>query len=289
MSEDYYSLLGVFPEATEADIRSAYRKVALKYHPDKNPTEEAAKKFHDLSVALETLTVPSSRAEYDRIRNAQLEKQRRTEALDNERRKLKEDLETREKQAEKASAKARDQKRKVEELKMEGYKKRKLYQDQQDKKLADVTKLLEKTESLYTEQDRTVKIKWSTKNGGDMIKEDDIKDVLSFSYGKVEYVVMSPAKGEKKQPSATALVVFKSVSSAYSFVKSEIDRDQDLFYSVLKSVKWASGKEPEIPASLEVNNTDIGKKEASPLHDSVDRTSDDYMNITLMRLQQSKN
>lgn len=280
MARDYYSLLGIYPEASESEIRRAYRKVALKYHPDKNPTEEAAEVFHELSVALETLTTASSREQYDRVQKAEEEKRRRTEALDSERRKLKEDLEARERNDEENQAKANEQKRKLEQLKMEGYRKRRKYQEQQNEKLSEVTKMLEKKESMFTEQDRTVKVKWSRKNGGDKIMEEDVKDALSMSYGTVDYVVITPAKEEKKL--VTALVVFKSVSSAYSFVKADIDRDQDLFLKLIKSVKWA-GKEPNIEnlgSSNESNRSTPSSK--------IDRDSDDYTELTLLRLQQAE-
>ena len=53
---DYYDVLGVDKNAGEADIKKAYRKLAVKYHPDKNPGDSSAeKKFKEVSEAYEVL------------------------------------------------------------------------------------------------------------------------------------------------------------------------------------------------------------------------------------------
>lgn len=67
--KDYYSILGVGEDASDAEIKKTYRKLALKYHPDKNPGDKAAEeKFKDISEAYYTLGDAKRRKEYDRIR-----------------------------------------------------------------------------------------------------------------------------------------------------------------------------------------------------------------------------
>ena len=68
---DYYEVLGVVKTATEIEIKSAYRKLAIKHHPDKNPGDHTAEdKFKECSEAYAVLADPEKRALYDRYGHA---------------------------------------------------------------------------------------------------------------------------------------------------------------------------------------------------------------------------
>lgn len=68
---DYYEVLGVARGAGEQDIKSAYRKLALKYHPDRNPGDKGAEdKFKEAAEAYSVLADPDKRARYDRFGHA---------------------------------------------------------------------------------------------------------------------------------------------------------------------------------------------------------------------------
>lgn len=70
-ARDYYEVLGVARDAGEADIKSAYRKLALKYHPDRNPGDKAAEeKFKEAAEAYAVLADADKRARYDRFGHA---------------------------------------------------------------------------------------------------------------------------------------------------------------------------------------------------------------------------
>ena len=65
---DYYEVLGVAKTATADEIKSAYRKLAMKYHPDRNPNDASAKeKFTEISEAYEVLSNPEKRQRYDQF------------------------------------------------------------------------------------------------------------------------------------------------------------------------------------------------------------------------------
>ena len=68
---DYYEVLGVAKDASAEDIKHAYKKLAIKYHPDKNPgNKEAEEKFKEAAEAYEVLSDPKKRAQYDQFGHA---------------------------------------------------------------------------------------------------------------------------------------------------------------------------------------------------------------------------
>lgn len=64
--KNYYEILGVTDKAELLEIKKAYRKLAVKYHPDKNSDSDAEEKFKEINRAYETLSDPEKRAQYDR-------------------------------------------------------------------------------------------------------------------------------------------------------------------------------------------------------------------------------
>ena len=66
-NRDFYKILEIKKNASSNEIKKAYRALTLKYHPDKNQGDEAAKeKFHDVADAYEVLSDPDKRRKYDR-------------------------------------------------------------------------------------------------------------------------------------------------------------------------------------------------------------------------------
>lgn len=67
MSKDYYKTLGLEKGASASDIKSAYRRLALKYHPDKNASKDAEEKFKEINEAYEVLSDERKKAQYDQF------------------------------------------------------------------------------------------------------------------------------------------------------------------------------------------------------------------------------
>lgn len=67
--ENPYDILGVSPTASTEDIKKAYRALAMRHHPDRNPNASAEVRFNAIKKAYELLSDPRQRAEYDYSRN----------------------------------------------------------------------------------------------------------------------------------------------------------------------------------------------------------------------------
>lgn len=73
MAKDYYEILGVTKSSTATEIKKAYRKLALEFHPDRNKSKEASEKFKEVTKAYEVLSDPKKKQMYDQFGAAAFE------------------------------------------------------------------------------------------------------------------------------------------------------------------------------------------------------------------------
>ncbi|HHH78145.1 MAG TPA: molecular chaperone DnaJ, partial [Thermoplasmatales archaeon] len=75
MKKDYYEVLGVGRDATKSEIKKAYRRLALKYHPDKSKDKDAEERFKEISEAYAVLSDDEKRKQYDMYGHAGIDSQ----------------------------------------------------------------------------------------------------------------------------------------------------------------------------------------------------------------------
>lgn len=249
---DVYEILEIEPSSTAADIKKAYRKKALQCHPDKNPDDpEAGKKFHQLSKILEILTDEAARAAYDKVLKGRKEAILRHKELDGKRRKLKEDLEERERQAgvgKKGKSEAEKLKEEIERLRKEGSRE---VEEEIQNVLRTINEEKNKMETNWDSGNNRIKIKWNAdkkdpKNGG--YTQEILHQFLS-KYGEIQAVVMSPKK------KGSALVEFKAQEAAEMAVNYELGLSENPL-----KLEWVNGPpkiNSNIPKSNLIKDTDF--------------------------------
>lgn len=258
-SHDFYALLEVSPTASESEIRRGYRRAALKYHPDKisNPTPADVEKFHLLQIAYDVLSDPSVRQLYDNAREARERKRREAEMMDAAKRKMKEELEARERAGDAAqrgvkrpwmatgmaagdpdaeerlereiqriAEDTRRRRREVEERLMREAEEeqRRLQQEQeaQDRSGQRVDRSKEGGTNV-PELERAVKVRWVREGRGLELDKDSLIPLFS-PFGKIENTFMLKDKrlriGDKREKKmvATGVVVFTSIVGAHAAV-----------------------------------------------------------------------
>ncbi|KAF2200360.1 DnaJ-domain-containing protein [Delitschia confertaspora ATCC 74209] len=264
--EDFYELLGVQFESSEAEIKRAYRMTSLKYHPDKHPGKlDVVEKFHLLAIARDVLLDPKAKAAYDAVRLRRKERELQNQMLDGRRRQMKEDLERREgafkrKREEDLSAEQRLQKE-VERLAEDGKRRRKEREERLSKELQkeeEEASFMEdppevdakpKQSGGVSEFDRTVKVRWLRQGEQATWGKDKITDMFS-RFGDIDSIVIGKDKkirleGEKHRKAvAMVFIIYASIVAAHAAVE-----DGKQIYPSLESVVWAN-KEPDIKSPL---------------------------------------
>lgn len=207
---DIYEFLGISENATDSEVKKGFRAKALTCHPDKNPDDpKAAEQFHRYSRAAEVLLDPAARQAYDRLLKGRKERQARNQTLDGTRKRLKEELEARERAARSEGAEEVDQAAKlvqqIERLRRQGCK-------QLEEENEQLRQQILRERSFGTSAgppadhkcvDARVKVSW--KGAAGPVHPDRVKSLFQRFGSMREFIVSS--KG------ASALIVYEDSES----------------------------------------------------------------------------
>lgn len=246
MEKDLYELLEVRPDVDAQEIKKAYRKKALKCHPDKNPDNpHAATLFLELSVAIEILLGEKSRPVYDKLYKARKAAVIRNNLLDERRKKFKSDLEERERQAQAKSEAAskssyRDTLSEIDRLRKEGSRHlleemNKLNKEvaEKEERLLNVLRQSNTSESVNAKVVKPIRIKLKWENNENKLSydEESLKKIFA-KYGNVDYLIMNKKKKnsaiiELSQPIEASFVIKLECGFAENPLKVDIIGEPD--------------------------------------------------------------
>lgn len=260
-THDFYDLLSVTPQSSESEIRRAYRKTALKYHPDKvGANQELLDKFHLLQIAYDVLSDPSVKELYDNARRAREEKKEREAQYEGRRKQFKDDLEAREtgflkRKRDEEDAEAKFQ-QELARLAADGRRRREERAEMLRKEAQEEVAAAEaepvmpvKGSAELEDADRSIRIRFPRSAETEHLSTARVTELFE-RFGKIQDVVLRDKKvkvdGSKhRQLVRTGMIVFNSIVGAHAAV-SDIPklRSSDPDYAPFESVEWASGQEP---------------------------------------------
>lgn len=278
-SEDFYALLNLDPSAGPEELRRAYRRTALKYHPDKisNPQPSDLEKFHLLQIAYDLLSDPEARQLYNNARDARERKKREHEMLAGVRKRMKEDLETRERNSFQKSSQTVDAvfqdntaeqqlQQRIRKLAEDGARRTRERQELlkreilEEEERQDREKLEEENREKKERQarrdaggisvpsiDRTVKVHW-LRDQTDASLDKAWLTALFSRFGQVEGASVLKDKKQRVESGGKitlgrGIVVFSSIVGAHKAVE-DCKRDSSEDLRVVDSVEWAAGQAP---------------------------------------------
>lgn len=282
-TEDFYALLGVTFDATPSEIKRQYRKTSIKYHPDKNPDNaSAADLFIRLGLARDILLDENLKSVYDNARTRRRERELQNEMLDSRRRKMKEDLERREKEVGERRREMGDMERERERLAEDTRRRRyelserwRREREEEERKWQEREKEIlrkrareelsgtgepmdvdvdsrsqeeeeEPQNKKRKEVDSTIKL--SFQRQGDAEKWDDKTLAEMFArYGAVEAVVLGKDRKARVEEGDKHRAVLATAYVAFERISAALAAvlDAKTDFPLLESVAWA-GEAPEL-------------------------------------------
>ena len=286
-SVDFYDLLGISPSSQQKELDRAWRKTALKYHPDKVGASDitAKEKFHLAQIGYDLLSNPESKQIYDNARNARIQRQRQHEQYEGRRRQMKEDLEARERGVKRVYEETLDEEEKLrkelQRIAEDGKRRRKEREDALRKDLeqgeeqengeggvrASHQPAGQLAKSGVPDLDRTVQVRWAAGAEGNAVTARDVESLFA-RFGEIESADILGLKmarlktSKKKQMVQRCALLYKSIVGALAAVE-DFSKQTGPRWEIFDSVQWALNKEPE-----SISNTS-----ATATSDSAPRTA----------------
>jgi len=268
---DFYELLDVNFETSQKNIDRAWRRTALKYHPDHRGNDPVAKeKFHLAQIGYDLLSDPSSKAIYDNARSARLQRKRQNELFEGRRRQMKDDLEARERGVKRSRDEEEREEEKLEReirrLAEDGKRRRKEREEALRREMqedirsthgavdspgstAAIGNASMPAKSNMSELDRTVKVRWPVKGEGGSATAEGVKSLFS-TFGEIDSAdMLNPkmirlGKKQEKQMAVICMIQYASVVGAHAAVE-DFARQEGPEWRIFDSVFWAANKEPD--------------------------------------------
>jgi DnaJ family protein C protein 17 len=260
-SHDFYGLLNIPTTASEAEIRSGWRKTALKHHPDKvGATPENLEKFHLLQIAFDVLSDDSTKEQYDNARRALEQKAQRTSAYDEQRKAMIDKLEKGERDHKRKHEEEDEFQRKLARLAADGKRRREERTEKmRQEALEEEKRWAERSapptpaptgNAPITDLERSVTLRFRRDEKTAHLDRDAVQALFSH-FGSIEHTLLREKKrkidGEKhKILSCSGLVVFSSIMGAHAAVHDFPKlKEKDAKYAIFEEVDWADRpKEP---------------------------------------------
>ena len=245
---DWYAVLGCTKENTKEQLSKAARKLALKYHPDKNPDPLAVDTFQKIQKAKDFLTDDTLRKKYDEKLNTITKRKEydihKMQSMDSKRKRMREELESRLHQIHKETSKQEEYDANdtlgMEKARRDGMRRREESKKVYERNSGDMQSTMRDDDKNL----RRIKVKWRRSRQS---HSDDTLFNLFGRYGNVEDIVLTGAKGN------SALIQY----STQEFAKKAVDchkMDQDMRVSIVGESKKNTKKSAIFIHTYEVHD-----------------------------------
>lgn len=300
-----YEVLDINELASDNLIRKAYRRQALKYHPDKNPSPEAREKFELINQVYEFLIQnKAEKAKYDEYLKRLQEQEANKQLLQQSIREKREKLEKLEKAFAENERQERDRKQLIGRLREQGMQKRleaeaRLFENSLPREAAGRAIASDNAwyyaDPIINDKYKTVNVRWKYSEK----TKDDFDEVLLTKlmsvFGKVK---SANASGPSDKKYSRGTVVFESMLAIEQIIRFDIDKSWRIWEKTgykylskqIRSIKWSEqrllDKQPPSATLYQVMADILGFDKSDPRSTSGDMPLSDYTEVTLLRWEE---